>query len=118
VTLSWEQVRASRLARHHLDARVPREQMHAVVSRLCGVHARLMGSAELTAAIADRSGSPELAERVGESWGHRAGRLPHRLGEQDSGRRRPVHHALREVDRRAEQRLVALDHLAREMTDR
>jgi uncharacterized protein YcaQ len=46
--LSWEQVRAWRLARHHLDARVPREEMLAVVSRLCGVHAQLMGSAELT----------------------------------------------------------------------
>jgi hypothetical protein len=48
VRLTWEQVRAWRLARHHLSARVPREQMLAVVSRLCGVHAQLMGSAELT----------------------------------------------------------------------
>jgi hypothetical protein len=46
--LSWEQVRAWRLARHHLAARVPREQTLAVVSGLCGVHAQLMGSAELT----------------------------------------------------------------------
>jgi hypothetical protein len=47
-TLTWEQVRAWRLARHHLDERVPREDMLAVASRLCGVHAQLMGSAELT----------------------------------------------------------------------
>ena len=46
--LTWEQVRAWRLARHHLDARVPRGELLAVASRLCGVHAQLMGSAELT----------------------------------------------------------------------
>jgi hypothetical protein len=46
--LTWEQVRAWRLARHHLDARVPRGELLPVVSRLCGVHAQLMASAELT----------------------------------------------------------------------
>jgi uncharacterized protein YcaQ len=46
--LTWEQVRAWRLARHHLDARAPREDLVAVASRLCGVHAQLMSSAELT----------------------------------------------------------------------
>ena len=46
--LTWEQVRAWRLARHHLDRRAPREQLLSVVSRLCGVHAQLASSAELT----------------------------------------------------------------------
>ncbi len=46
--LSWEQVRAWRLERHHLRERAPRGAMLDVVSRLCGVHAQLMGSAELT----------------------------------------------------------------------
>jgi Winged helix DNA-binding domain len=46
--LTWEQVRAWRLARHHLAERAPREALLDVVSRLCGVHAQLMGSAELT----------------------------------------------------------------------
>lgn len=46
--LSWEQVAAWRARRHHLDARVPHERMLEVVSRLCGVHAQVMSSAELT----------------------------------------------------------------------
>ena len=46
--LEWEQIRAWRVRRHRLDARAPAEELLAVVSRLCGVHAQLMGSAELT----------------------------------------------------------------------
>ena len=46
--LTWEQVRAWRLARHRLDERAPRAELLPVVSRLCGVHAQLMSSAELT----------------------------------------------------------------------
>ena len=46
--LEWEQVRAWRVRRHGLDARVPAGELLEVASRLCGVHAQLMGSAELT----------------------------------------------------------------------
>ena len=46
--LAWEQVRAWRARRHGLDARAPASELLAVASRLCGVHAQLMGSAELT----------------------------------------------------------------------
>jgi len=46
--LAWEQVRAWRARRHGLDARAPATELLAVASRLCGVHAQLMGSAELT----------------------------------------------------------------------
>ena len=46
--LGWEQVRAWRLARHGLAERAPAGELLAVTSRLCGVHAQLMGSAELT----------------------------------------------------------------------
>jgi Winged helix DNA-binding domain len=46
--LGWEQVRAWRVRRHALGARAPAGELLEVVSRLCGVHAQLMGSAELT----------------------------------------------------------------------
>ena len=46
--LGWEQVRAWRVARHGLGERAPASELLAVASRLCGVHAQLMGSAELT----------------------------------------------------------------------
>lgn len=45
--LTWEQVRAWRVGRHHLYPRAPREAMLAVVSRICGLHAQLLPSAEL-----------------------------------------------------------------------
>ena len=48
MSLTWEQVRAWRVARHELHARAPAGGMLDVVSRLCGVHAQLMSSAELT----------------------------------------------------------------------
>ena len=48
MNLSWEQVRSWRLGRQHLAERAPREQALAVVSDLCGLHAQLLSSAELT----------------------------------------------------------------------
>jgi Winged helix DNA-binding domain len=45
---TWTQVAAWRAARHHLDARVPRRRMLSLVSELCGLHAQVMSSAELT----------------------------------------------------------------------
>ncbi len=44
--LGWDQLAAWRLRRHHLDE--PASDLVEVASRLCGVHAQLMGSAELT----------------------------------------------------------------------
>src|SRR5437763_12104676 len=46
--LSWAQVAAWRVRRHFLDRRAPARSMLAVASRLCGLHAQLMSSAELT----------------------------------------------------------------------
>jgi hypothetical protein len=46
--LGWEQVRAWRVRRHGLAERAPAGALLETVSRLCGVHAQLMGSAELT----------------------------------------------------------------------
>lgn len=39
---------AWRSRRHHLDRRAPREELLAVASRIGGLHAQLMSSAELT----------------------------------------------------------------------
>ena len=45
--LTWEQVRARRLARSHLLERAPAGRMVEVVRDICGLHAQVMGSAEL-----------------------------------------------------------------------
>jgi uncharacterized protein YcaQ len=46
--LTWARALAWRLRRHHLDRRAPNSEIVAVASRLCGLHAQLMSSAELT----------------------------------------------------------------------
>lgn len=46
--LNWRKVMAWRLRRHHLDQRVPKRRALAVVGEICGLHAQLMSSAELS----------------------------------------------------------------------
>ena len=46
--LTWSQAAAWRVRRQHLDKRAPAGSMLAVASRLCGLHAQVMSSAELT----------------------------------------------------------------------
>src|SRR5271157_1481130 len=46
--LTWPRAAAWRIRRHHLVERAPAASMLAVASRLCGLHAQLMSSAELT----------------------------------------------------------------------
>jgi uncharacterized protein YcaQ len=46
--LTWPQALAWRMRRHHLIERAPRQQMLEVVSRIGGLHAQVMSSAELT----------------------------------------------------------------------
>jgi uncharacterized protein YcaQ len=46
--LTWPMAAAWRTKRHHLDQRAPSGSMLAVASRLCGLHAQVMSSAELT----------------------------------------------------------------------
>ena len=46
--LTWPRAAAWRIRRQHLDARAPAGSLLAVASRLCGLHAQLMSSAELT----------------------------------------------------------------------
>ncbi|MEA2973156.1 MAG: hypothetical protein QOG82_1614 [Actinomycetota bacterium] len=47
--MTWAQVGAWRMARHHLVERAPRSALLDVVSDICGLHAQLSSSAELTA---------------------------------------------------------------------
>lgn len=46
--LTWKQVLAWRVRRQHLDERAPRKALLKVVGDLCGLHAQVMSSAELT----------------------------------------------------------------------
>ena len=46
--LTWPKAAAWRMGRHHFDKRAPAGRMLAVASRLCGLHAQVMSSAELT----------------------------------------------------------------------
>jgi uncharacterized protein YcaQ len=45
--LTWNQAAAWRSGRHHLDRRAPAGSMLSVASRICGLHAQVMSSAEL-----------------------------------------------------------------------
>ena len=47
-SLSWDQVHAWRMRRQGLVERVPRRRRFEVVSSICGLHAQVMSSAELT----------------------------------------------------------------------
>jgi len=47
--LSWPRVAAWRVRRQHLDPRAPAGSLLDVASRLCGLHAQVLSSAELTA---------------------------------------------------------------------
>jgi uncharacterized protein YcaQ len=46
--VTWARAAAWRVRRHHLDRRAPAGSMLAVASRLCGLHAQVLSSAELT----------------------------------------------------------------------
>jgi len=46
--LTWQQAAAWRVRRQYLDQRAPARSMLAVASRLCGLHAQVLSSAELT----------------------------------------------------------------------
>jgi hypothetical protein len=46
-SLTWDEIRARRLSRTHLLERAPAERLIEVVRDTCGIHAQVMGSAEL-----------------------------------------------------------------------
>ncbi|HEX9038518.1 MAG TPA: winged helix DNA-binding domain-containing protein [Ktedonobacterales bacterium] len=50
VELTWPQALAFRTRRHFLEERAARDELLAVVSRTCGLHAQVLSSAELAAA--------------------------------------------------------------------
>jgi hypothetical protein len=45
--VNWDEVRARRVARSHLAERAPADRLVEVVRDVCGIHAQVMGSAEL-----------------------------------------------------------------------
>jgi hypothetical protein len=47
-TLTWPQVAAARVARHHLVERRPGDQIERVAADVCGLHAQLLSSADLS----------------------------------------------------------------------
>ncbi|MDE3197477.1 MAG: AlkZ family DNA glycosylase [Acidobacteriota bacterium] len=49
IHLTWKQAIAWHVRRQHLDERLPRARLLSLVSELCGLHAQVMSSAELTA---------------------------------------------------------------------
>ena len=64
--LTWPQVNSWRLSRHYLTARAPRNDLLEVTSRLCGLHAQVMSSAELAAGI--RRGGGTLDDVRAALW--------------------------------------------------
>src|SRR5438067_2010608 len=46
--VSWDEVLTWRMGRHHLLAPAPRDRLVGVVGALCGIHAQVMASAELS----------------------------------------------------------------------
>jgi hypothetical protein len=66
--MSWDEVRASRTARSHLAERAPAAQLVEVVRDVCGIHAQVMGSAELQlAARVDGILQSDVREALWES---------------------------------------------------
>ncbi|MGA7732021.1 MAG: winged helix DNA-binding domain-containing protein [Chloroflexia bacterium] len=55
--LTWAQVNSWRLHRHFLAERAGRDDLLAVTSRLCGLHAQVMSSAELAAGVRREGGT-------------------------------------------------------------
>lgn len=46
--LSWRQIAAWRVTRHHLERRLPADKILAIAGELCGLHAQVLSSAVLT----------------------------------------------------------------------
>lgn len=64
--LSWPQVLAFWLQRHFLEERASRAELLSVVSRICGLHAQIMSSAEL--ATWARIDGPESGDVSAALW--------------------------------------------------
>ena len=64
VTLTWDNVLAWRMQRQHLSQRAAAEQAMGVISDLCGLHAQVMSSAELTLAARVDGLAPDVVPRM------------------------------------------------------
>jgi hypothetical protein len=67
--VDWDRIRAGRLARSHLLERAPADRLVEVVRDVCGVHAQVMGSAELQ--LAARVEGITQADVRAALWEHR-----------------------------------------------
>jgi hypothetical protein len=67
--LTWPDVFARRLQRHHLLGEAPRDELVGVVSDVCGIHAQIMPAAELS--IAARVADTARAAVRAELWERR-----------------------------------------------
>jgi Winged helix DNA-binding domain len=66
--VSWDEVRASRFARSHLAVRAPASKLVEVARDVCGIHAQVLGSAELQlAARVDGIAQADVREALWES---------------------------------------------------
>ncbi|HEY0738675.1 MAG TPA: winged helix DNA-binding domain-containing protein [Herpetosiphonaceae bacterium] len=62
--LTWQQVMAWRLQRHQLDKRAPKGKLIEVVSGICGLHAQLMSSAELSMWARIKDLAPDVVQNA------------------------------------------------------
>jgi hypothetical protein len=68
--LTWPEVLAWRLMRQRLDRRAPRDEALGVVREICGLHAQVMSSAELTLWSRVEDLEPEAVREA--LWEHRS----------------------------------------------
>ena len=68
--LTWPEVLAWRLMRQRLDRRAPRDEALGVVREICGLHAQVMSSAELTLWARVEDLEPEAVREA--LWEHRS----------------------------------------------
>jgi len=64
VSLSWPQVHAFRMARHHLDRPAPKALLSQVVADACGIQAQVMAAAQLALRVRVRNLRIEDVERA------------------------------------------------------
>ncbi len=62
--VTWDQVHAFRMARHHLDRPAPRSQLPRVVADACGIQAQVMAAAQLALRVRVRGLTLEDIERA------------------------------------------------------
>jgi len=64
VELTWPQVHAFRLTRHHLNGRAPRKDLAKVVGEIGGAQAQVMSAAEMQVAVRARCTAAEVRDAL------------------------------------------------------